>query len=102
MTSQDADHRQGIALGPEQVAMIEEALAGVGDFGEVNFIVHKGRMPYLVMQGSYDALRWELITVPPYGGPEARLPRFSDPRSSTLSSWRDTLWRGRVSMGRQQ
>lgn len=71
MTSQNADPRQGIALGTEQVAMIEEALAGVGDFGEVHLIIHKGRMRYMVMQRSYDALRWEPMTVPPHGGPKA-------------------------------
>jgi hypothetical protein len=38
--------------------MIDEALCGVGDFGEVRIIVEKGRVRFLVVQKSIDALKW--------------------------------------------
>ena len=39
-----------------QVELIDEALAEVRDFGEVRLVVNKGRLRYLVLQKSYDAL----------------------------------------------
>jgi hypothetical protein len=45
-------------LGSDQVAMIEEALASLGEFGEVRLIVEKGRLRYLVTQKSFDAQKW--------------------------------------------
>jgi hypothetical protein len=46
-------------LQPHQVAMIDEALRSLGDFGEVRLIVEKGRLRFVVTQKSYDALKWE-------------------------------------------
>lgn len=46
-------------LRQEQVLMIDEALHAMGTFGEVRLIVEKGRLRFLVMQKSIDALKWE-------------------------------------------
>jgi len=54
-------------LGESQVRMIDEALSAVGDFGEVRLVVQKGRIRYVVIQKSHDALRWEAEAV---GGTE--------------------------------
>ena len=53
------DSRANGKLSQEQVQMIEEALDSVGDFGEVHLVVEKGRLRFLVVQKSVDALRWE-------------------------------------------
>jgi hypothetical protein len=45
-------------LGVEQILMIDEALGSVGDFGEVRLVVEKGRLRFLVVQKSLDALKW--------------------------------------------
>ncbi|OGO60708.1 MAG: hypothetical protein A2029_15485 [Chloroflexi bacterium RBG_19FT_COMBO_47_9] len=47
-----------IFLNPNQVIMIDEALAALGDYGEVRLIVEKGRLRFLVTQKSFDALKW--------------------------------------------
>ncbi len=41
-------------LTPEQVAIIDEALASVGEYGEVRLVVEKGSLRFLVTQKSYD------------------------------------------------
>lgn len=46
-------------LKPRQVEMIEEALASLGEYGEVRLIVEKGRLRFLITQKSFDALKWE-------------------------------------------
>ncbi len=46
-------------LNPRQVAMIEEALSALGEFGEVRLIVEKGRLRFLITQKSIDALKWQ-------------------------------------------
>lgn len=46
-------------LSPNQVQMIDEALASLGDFGEVRLIIEKGRLRFLVTQKSFDALKWQ-------------------------------------------
>lgn len=43
----------------KQVSMIDEALSSLGDYGEVRLIVEKGRLRFLIMQKSFDALKWE-------------------------------------------
>ena len=40
------------------VRMIDEALATVGEFGEVHLVVSKGRLRFLVTQKSFDALKY--------------------------------------------
>ena len=45
-------------LNPAQVSMVDEALASLGDYGEVRLVIEKGRLRFLVTQKSYDALRW--------------------------------------------
>ena len=45
-------------LNPDQIAMLDEALMAVGDFGELRLVVEKGRLRFLITQKSYDALKW--------------------------------------------
>ncbi len=45
-------------LSPSQIAMIDEALCSLGDYGEVRLIVEKGHLRFLVTQRSFDALHW--------------------------------------------
>jgi hypothetical protein len=45
-------------LKPEQVAMIDEALGCLGEYGEVRLVVEKGRLRFIVTQKSYDVLKW--------------------------------------------
>ncbi len=45
-------------LRPDQIAMIDEALSSLGEFGEVRLVVEKGRLRFLVTQKSIDALKW--------------------------------------------
>lgn len=46
-------------LTPRQVAMIDEALSSLGDFGELRLTVEKGRLRFLVTHQSFDALKWQ-------------------------------------------
>jgi 16S rRNA G1207 methylase RsmC len=46
-------------LSPAQVEMIDEALAALGEFGEVRLVVEKGRLRFVVTQNSHDALKWQ-------------------------------------------
>jgi hypothetical protein len=50
-------------LDSNQVAMIEEALASLGEFGEVRLVVEKGRLRFLVTQKSFDAQKWRPGTI---------------------------------------
>ena len=45
-------------LSPIQVAMIDEALRSLGDYGELHLIVEKGRLRFLVTHKSIDTLKW--------------------------------------------
>jgi len=46
-------------LMPNQLFMIDEALANLGEYGEVRLIVEKGRLRFVVTQKSYDVLKWQ-------------------------------------------
>ena len=46
-------------LSDTQARMIDEALTAVGEFGEVRLVVQKGRIRYVVIENSHDALKWE-------------------------------------------
>ena len=46
-------------LGQSQIKMIDEALEAVGPFGEVQLIVEKGRLRFVVTKNSHDALKWD-------------------------------------------
>jgi len=46
-------------LDPPQIEMIDEALAALGEFGEVRLVVEKGRLRFVVTQNSHDALKWQ-------------------------------------------
>lgn len=45
-------------LTPHQIAMIDEALAALEDFGEIRLVVEKNRLRFIITQKSYDALKW--------------------------------------------
>lgn len=53
------DYRLLSFLDQRQVAMIDEALSTLGDYGEVRLIVEKGRLRFLITQKSFDALKWQ-------------------------------------------
>jgi hypothetical protein len=44
-------------LQSDQIALIEGALASVGEYGEVRLVVEKGRLRFLVLQKSLDVLK---------------------------------------------
>lgn len=46
-------------LDQRQVEMIDEALAALGDYGELRLVVEKGRLRFIVTQKSFDALKWQ-------------------------------------------
>lgn len=46
-------------LSPSQIQMIDEALSAVGEYGEVQLVVEKGRLRFVVTQDSHDALQWQ-------------------------------------------
>ena len=46
-------------LGRSQIKMIDEALEAVGPFGEVQLIVERGRLRFVVTKNSHDALKWQ-------------------------------------------
>ena len=54
-------------LGQSQIKMIDEALDAVGPFGEVQLIVEKSRLRFVVTKNSHDALKWRPESI---GGPE--------------------------------
>ena len=56
---QDDDQSNHSHITPEQVDMIEEALASLGEYGEVRLIVSKGRLRFLVTQRSLDVMKWQ-------------------------------------------
>ena len=45
-------------LSRRQVEMIDEALAALGEYGELRLVVEKGRLRFLITQKSFDALKW--------------------------------------------
>lgn len=46
-------------LNQRYIEMIDEALSGLGEFGEVRLVVEKGRLRFIVTQKSVDALKWQ-------------------------------------------
>ena len=46
-------------LSRKDILMIDEAIASIGEFGEVRLVVEKGRLRYIVIQKSHDALKYE-------------------------------------------
>jgi hypothetical protein len=47
------------SLTKQQILMIEEAIASVGEFGEVHLVVEKRRLRFVVTKTSHDAIRYE-------------------------------------------
>ena len=55
-------------LSRAQIEMIDEALAAVAPFGEVQLIVEKGRLRFVVTKNSHDALNWSPESIKALGG----------------------------------
>jgi hypothetical protein len=45
-------------LQPRQIFMLDEALASLGEYGEVRLVVNKGHLRFLSIEKSYDAVKW--------------------------------------------
>ena len=45
-------------LTSRQIAMIEEAISAIGNFGEVHLVVNKGRLHYIATQKSFNATNY--------------------------------------------
>lgn len=56
-------------LGQSQIEMIDEALASVGPYGEVQLIVEKGRPRFVVTKSIHDALKWSAGSLQSNGQP---------------------------------
>ena len=54
-----SENRLFTFLDQRQVKMIDEALAALGDYGELRLVVEKGRLRFIVTQKSFDALKWQ-------------------------------------------
>jgi hypothetical protein len=46
-------------LEARQIFLIDEALASLGEYGEVHLCVEKGRLRYVTTQNSIDVLKWQ-------------------------------------------
>jgi hypothetical protein len=46
-------------LDPRQIDLIDAALCNVSPYGEVHLKVERGRLRFVVMQTSHDALTWQ-------------------------------------------
>ena len=46
-------------LAHDQIAMIDEALRCVGDYGEVRLVVQKGKLRFIEIAKSVDVRQWE-------------------------------------------
>jgi hypothetical protein len=46
-------------LDPRQIDLIDAALCKLGAYGEVHLVVEKGRLRFIIMQTSHDALTWQ-------------------------------------------
>ena len=40
------------------IEMIDEALSAVGEYGEVRLVIEKGQLRFIVVEKSYDVLKW--------------------------------------------
>lgn len=50
--------RRPVCLHPDQVEMIEEAILSAGQYGEVRLVIESGRLRFVVVERSFDALKW--------------------------------------------
>lgn len=46
-------------LSLDEVVMVDQALSSIGQHGSVRLTVSKGRLRFLSIEISYDALKWE-------------------------------------------
>jgi hypothetical protein len=52
-----AGERRSFLTSP-QVAMIDEALSSLGEYGELRLVVEKGRLRFVVTHKSFDVSKW--------------------------------------------
>jgi hypothetical protein len=52
------DHSGLRFLLPEQIAMIDEALCRIGEYGEVHLVVEKGKLRFIEINTSVDVRSW--------------------------------------------
>jgi|GEM_PF-6960356 hypothetical protein len=45
-------------LSQTHIRMIDDAISAVGEFGEIHLIVEKGCLRFVIVQKSYDALKY--------------------------------------------
>lgn len=57
MKSKDLSAHKPVNLTEEQLRLIDQALGSIPDFGEVRLVVEKGKLRFLVVQKSYDAIK---------------------------------------------
>ena len=50
-------------LTPTQVAMIDEALSSLGEYGELRLVVEKGRLRFVITHKSFDVSKWAPGTI---------------------------------------
>lgn len=55
---QNPDPSPRRALHSDHIDMLDEALATIGEYGEVRLVVEKGRLRFIVIEKSYDVLKW--------------------------------------------
>ena len=55
-------------LGWPQIEMIDEALSTLGPYGELQLILEKGRLRFVVTKNSHDALKWQPGSLESDGG----------------------------------
>ena len=54
-------HARARHLLPDQLAMIEEALGSLGEYGEVRLVVERGQIRFITVAQSFDALKWRPV-----------------------------------------
>jgi hypothetical protein len=47
-------------LKPHQITLLDDALANLGEYGELHLVVVKGNLRFIVVQKSYDATKLAL------------------------------------------
>jgi hypothetical protein len=53
----ESDHSSS-QLTLDQIAMINESLSSVGEYGEVRLVIEKGQIRFIEVVQSHDALKW--------------------------------------------
>lgn len=57
-TLKNKEHSPRRVLHSVHMDMLDEALSAVGDYGEVRLVVEKGQLRFIVIEKSFDVLKW--------------------------------------------